>query len=257
MALGVPRLANLTRAAGRAALDLILPPLCLKCREPVAEPQSLCASCWGELRFLGPPHCAQCGLPFPHVLGQGIKCAACITRSPPFEVGRAAIAYDDASRDLILSFKHGDRLEAVPMFARWMVNAGHDALVDADLLLPVPLHWMRLVARRYNQAAVLAHAVSKLSATPVATNLLTRKRRTPSQGEMFSARARLKNVTGAFAVAKAERAKLAGRRIVLVDDVLTTGATLSACAKTLLRAGATSVRFVTLARVVRPLSPAL
>jgi ComF family protein len=248
---------RLARGAGRAMLDLVLPPLCLKCREPVAEPQSVCAACWNVLRFLGPPHCAQCGLPFPHALGEGIKCAACIARPPPFVHARAALAYDDASRDLILSFKHADRLEAVPLFARWIVAAGRDALAGADLLVPVPLHWLRLASRRYNQAAVLAQAIGKLTAIPVQTAALVRTRRTPSQGEMPSARARAKNVVRAFAVAEKAKPGIAGRKIVMVDDVLTTGATLSACAKALSRAGAGPVSVITLARVVRPLSLSL
>jgi ComF family protein len=253
----IDRMDRMARGTGRALLDLVLPPLCLKCREPVAEPQSVCATCWNELRFLRAPHCAQCGLPFPHALGEGVKCAACIARPPPFECARSALAYDDASRDLILSFKHGDRLEAVPLFARWIVAAGRDALAGADMLVPVPLHWVRLVSRRYNQAAVLAHAVAGLAGVPVETAVLTRTRRTPSQGEMPSARARAKNVVRAFAGAERAEGRLAGRKIVVVDDVLTTGATASACAKRLIRAGAGAVSVVTLARVVRPLSLSL
>ncbi|MCE9520987.1 MAG: ComF family protein, partial [Alphaproteobacteria bacterium] len=242
---------------GRAVLDLVLPPLCLKCREPVAAPQSVCAACWKELRFLGPPQCAQCGLPFPHALGAGVKCAICIARPPVFELARSAVAYDDASRDLILSFKHADRLEAVPLFARWIATAGQEALVGADMLVPVPLHWRRLASRRYNQAAVLALALGKLTALPVETGLLTRVRATPSQGEMPSARARAKNVVRTFAVAEKAKPRLAGRKVVLVDDVLTTGATLNACAKVLGKSGAAAVSFITLARVVRPLNLSL
>ena len=257
MDIGATGFGRIARVAGRAVLDLVLPPLCLKCREPVAEPQSVCARCWNELRFLGPPHCAQCGLPFPHALGEGVKCAACLARSPPFTHARAAVAYDDASRDLILSFKHADRLEAVPLFARWINTVGRDALANADMLVPVPLHWLRLASRRYNQAAVLAHAISKLTRIPVETGLLARARATRSQGEMPSARARLKNVVRAFAVAEKAKPRLRAQKIVLVDDVLTTGATLNACAKALLRAGAGSVSVVTLARVVRPLNLSL
>ncbi len=248
------RLTRFARTAGRAALDLVLPPLCLKCRAPVSEPQSTCAKCWGELRFLSAPQCVQCGIPFPHDLGQGVKCAACIARPPSFAIARSALAYDDASRDLILGFKHGDRLEAVPLFARWMTSTGREALDGADMLIPVPLHWRRLVARRYNQAAELAHALARITGTPVEANLLTRTKRTRSQGEMVSARERMKNVAGAFAVAPSHRSKIQGCRAVIVDDVLTTGATLSACAKALLRHGAASVSLITLARVVRPLS---
>lgn len=251
------KIERMARKAGRRALDLILPPLCLKCRAPVGEPQSVCAACWNEIRFLGPPHCAQCGLPFPHHLGDGVKCAACLRSPPVFEMARAAIAYDDASRDLILGFKHADRLETVPLFARWIRTAAAEALARDALVVPVPLHWKKLAQRRYNQAAELANAVGKLAGLKVETGVLTRPKASPSQGEMVSARARLKNVAGAFAVAKERSKSLGGRNVILVDDVLTTGATLTACAKVLKRAGAASVRAVTLARVVRPLNPSL
>lgn len=254
MGLGTFTIAGFSRAVGRAALDLVLPPLCLKCHAPVAEPQSVCAPCWNDLRFLTAPQCAQCGLPFPHALGEGIKCAACIAHPPPLTKLRAALAYDDASRDLILGFKHADKLEPVPLFARWVVTASHDALADADLLIPVPLHWMRLASRRYNQAAVLAQEIGKLTGIPVDTSTLLRTKQTRSQGEMPSARARAKNVVRAFALDASARTKIAGRKVVLVDDVLTTGATVNACAKILLKGGASAVSVVTLARVLRPLS---
>jgi ComF family protein len=243
--------------AGRRALDFVLPPLCLKCRELVSDPQSLCAACWVELKFLAEPLCACCGLPFPHTLGEGVKCAACLARPPVFDRARAAIAYDDASRDLILPLKHADRLEAASVFGRWMASAARDLVAEADLVVPVPLHWRRLVKRRYNQAAVLAFAIAKRSTLHVDTAALVRAKATVSQGEMPSARARLKNVARAFVVPDAHKRRIAGRHILLVDDVLTTGATLNACAKALKRAGASTVSAVTLARVVRPLSPYL
>ena len=243
--------------AGRRALDFVLPPVCLKCRALVSDPQSLCASCWAEIKFLGEPLCACCGLPFPHALGEGVKCIVCLAKPPVLDRARAAIAYDDASRELILPLKHADRLEATSVFGRWMARAAGELIAEAEIVVPVPLHWRRLAKRRYNQAAVLAYAISNKSGLRVDTASLIRPLASVSQGEMPSARARLKNVARAFVVAERGKTRIAGRRILLVDDVLTTGATLNACAKALKRAGAASVSAVTLARVVRPLSLSL
>lgn len=242
------------RSAGRAVLDLILPPLCLNCRVPVSEPQSVCGTCWSGLRFLGAPHCVQCGLPFPHALGDGVKCAACLTRPPSFLWARSALAYDDGSRDLILGFKHADKLEGAPLFARWLFAASRDLVGQADVIVPVPLHWRRLASRRYNQSAVLAHGLGAIANVPVDTSVLIRSKPSISQGEMPSARARLKNVARAFSTAANNAKVLQGKKVVVVDDVLTTGATANACCKALLRGGAGAVSIVTLARVVRPLS---
>jgi ComF family protein len=260
MSLAFPRLGTITRgfsAFGRRALDFVLPPVCLRCRELVADPHSLCPGCWAELEFLAEPLCACCGLPFPHALGEGVRCGACMKRPPVFDRARAAIAYGDVSRDLILPLKHADRLEAVPIFGRWMANAAAELIAECDVVIPVPLHWRRLVKRRYNQAAVLAHEIGKKRGLPVATAALVRPNASLSQGDMPSARARLQNVARAFAVPDGQMQRIAGAKILLVDDVLTTGATLNACAKTLKRAGAATVSAVTLARVVRPLSPSL
>jgi ComF family protein len=244
-------------SAGRRALDFVLPPTCLRCRALVSDPQSLCATCWNELKFLAEPLCACCGLPFPHALGEGVKCGACIARPPVFNRARAVLAYDDISRDLILPLKHADRLEAVGIFGRWMGNAASNLIAECDTIMPVPLHWRRLAMRRYNQAAVLAHAIAKKHGLRVDTATLQRPNASISQGEMPSAHARLKNVARAFTVFDAQKDRVAGRRILLVDDVLTTGATLNSCAKALKRAGAATVSAVTLARVVRPLNPSL
>lgn len=253
----VSRVSWLTKGfwrTGRGLLDAILPPLCLRCRAGVSEPQSLCGACWSSVRFLAAPWCVQCGLPFPHALGGAVRCGSCLARERPFLRLRSAIAYDDGSRELILGFKHADRLETVPLFVRWMQAVARPELEATDVVVPVPLHWRRHLMRKYNQAGLLAHGLVRGTGIAVRSDLLVRHRATESQGAMASARARLKNVATVFRVPEAVRSEVAGRRVVIVDDVLTTGATVSACAKALRRAGASSVSAVTLARVVRPLS---
>lgn len=254
------------RPAARLALDALLPPQCLSCAELVSEPGTLCADCWTGLRFIAAPHCRICGWPFeadPHDLkslaGEAsaesppadLICGACLREPPPFDRARAVLAYDDASRGLILGFKHADRTHAAPAFARWMARAGAELLPTADIIAPVPLHWSRLLARRYNQAALLANGLAKLTGKRSVPDLLIRRRRTPPQGRL-SRSERLRNVAGAFAVRLARETDVRGRRIMLVDDVLTTGATVAACAIALRRAGAASIDVLSLARVIRP-----
>jgi ComF family protein len=239
--------AGLRRARDRL-LDLLLPPRCLSCGVTVPATGTLCTKCWRAVTFLGAPCCACCGYPFDFDVGAGGLCGACMADAPRFDRARAAMRYDDASRSLILGLKHGDRLHLAPPLAQWMRRAGKEILLAADLQLPVPLHWTRLFARRYNQAAVLAHAIAKAGGPPVAVDCLTRRRRTPSQGHK-NASARRRNVAGAFAVRHPD--KIRGKRVVLIDDVLTTGATVEECARVLKRAGAARVDVLTLARVVR------
>jgi len=234
------------RLAG-AALDLLLPPRCLKCGAAVTAAHALCPACWRGITFLGAPCCACCGLPFDYELGPEALCAACARELPAYARARAALRYDEESRRLILAFKHGDRLHLAPALAGWMRRAGAALLAEADIIVPVPLHWTRLFARRYNQAAILAHALGA-GGPPVLADALLRRRRTPSQGKR-NAVARRRNVAGAFA-AHPGRA-VAGKRVLLVDDVLTTGATVAECARVLKRAGAASVDVLTLARTVR------
>lgn len=193
--------------------------------------------------------CDCCGLPFAVDLGENSRCAACLTRPPAFDRARAILAYDLASRDPILALKHADRLELVPGFAHWLERTGRTLLAETDLIVPVPLHRLRLWRRRYNQAAELARALARRTAKPVAVQALERSRPTPSQGAMASARSRRRNVLGALRVP--EPALVAGRNILVVDDVLTTGATAEACARALKRAGAAKVQVLALARVVK------
>lgn len=229
-------------------LDLLLPPRCLSCGVTVAAPGTLCVGCWRGITFLGPPCCACCGYPFDFDVGTAGLCGACLAHTPQFDRARAAMRYNDSSRQLVLALKHGDRLHLAPTLAQWMRRAGAELLAEADLLVPVPLHWTRLFARRHNQAAVLALAIAKAGGPPVSAECLIRRRRTPSQGRK-SAVARRRNVAGAFALHAS--AEIAGKRIVLVDDVLTTGATVEECARVLKRAGAARVDVLAVARVVR------
>jgi ComF family protein len=229
--------------------DLLFPPLCIACREPLGGGQGFCASCWGKIVFLDGPMCDCCGLPFPVDAGPGARCAACLARPPSFDRARAIIAYDPASRGPILALKHADRLELVPGFAHWLARTGKALIEESELIVPVPLHRTRLWRRRYNQAAELARALGRRAKKKVAVQALVRSRATESQGEMPSARARRRNVLGVFKVP--EPGLVRGRSILLVDDALTTGATADACARALKRAGAAKVHILALARVVK------
>jgi ComF family protein len=242
---------------GRKLLDLLFPPLCVVCRKPIAAAHNLCGECWRGIAFIEQPFCDLCGFPFEFDVTIETLCAACLKRAPAFDRARALMRYDDASRDLVLAFKRADRLDLVPPFARWLLRVGREIVTEADLIVPVPLHPWRLWGRRFNQSALLAQCLGRLSAKPVECLALIRTRPTPSQGEMPSARARRRNVQGAFRIDPARREAVNGRAILLVDDVFTTGATLEACARALKRGGARQVFVLTLARVVRALTPAI
>jgi ComF family protein len=234
-------------------LDLLYPPLCLVCRASVGEPRALCAACWAKITFFDGPMCVRCGLPFEIDPGTDSLCASCLASPPAFDRARAAMAYDDASKGAILALKRADRLEFAHLFALWLKRAGQQLLEEADVIVPVPLHRWRLWTRRYNQSAILAKQLSQWAAKPSDPFALVRRRATPSQGEMPSAKARARNVRGAFKVPAGKVPALAGRCVLLVDDVLTTGATIEACARALKRADAEKVLVLTIARVARPL----
>jgi ComF family protein len=241
---------RLAGALGRRTLDALLPPRCLDCGLIVDQPGLLCLACWRKVELLASPWCGRCGDPLPHDMGPGAICASCAARPPEFDRARAVMRYGEASRRLVLRFKHADRTDATPAFGRWMARAGAELLADADLIAPVPLHRWRLLLRRYNQAALLAHALGHETGRTVVPDLLVRRRWTPSQGRKNRAQ-RFDNVSGAFRLRASRRELVRGRRVLLVDDVLTTGATVEACARALKRAGASAVDVLTLARVVR------
>lgn len=243
------RLSGLARGMVTIVLDALLPPRCAACDEPVDRPRSLCLGCWSALTFITRPLCAVCGNPFETAPPGAPVCGDCHAMPPAWQRGRSALRYDDASRPLVLGFKHGDRLHLASLLAGWMRTTGAELLAEAEVIVPVPLHRWRLVARRYNQAAVLAHALGRVAGVPVSDRALVRVRRTPSQGQLTKTQ-RARNVQGAFRVDAARRAEIAGRRVLLVDDVLTSGATAGACTRVLLRAEASAVDLLTLARVV-------
>lgn len=237
--------------AGRFLVGAALPPLCAVCREPVGTHGGLCSICWSRLAFITPPYCERLGIPFAYDPGPGVLSLEAIADPPAYGRARAAVRFDDVSRKLVHYFKYGDRLDLAPLLGRWMAAAGKPLLADADALVPVPLHWRRLWLRRFNQSAALAQAIGRESGLPVIHESLRRAKPTAQQvGLTRTERAR--NVQGAFAVSAEARASVAGRKLILVDDVLTSGATVDACARVLLRAGAASVDVLVFARVVNP-----
>ena len=242
--------AFLRSAIGRV-VDVALPPLCPSCREPLGDGVGLCAPCWSKLSFIAPPYCARLGIPFTYDPGPGLLSMEAIAAPPAYDRARAAVRYDDIARALVHAFKYGDRGDLAPVMGRWMARAGQELLKDADGLIAVPLHWRRLWARRFNQSAALAAAVSGIAGVPVLHDSLKRVRATAQQVGLSKAE-RADNVQGAFRVPADGKAAVAGRRLVLIDDVLTSGATVDTCARALLRAGAAHVDVLVFARVVAP-----
>jgi len=236
----------LTRAA-----DIVWPPRSLASDAIVDRPGSIEAAKWTSLTFLGPPCCACCGFPFEVQTDAAALCGACLADAPAFASARAALAYDDVARKMVLDLKRGGRRDGLNAFGGWMARAGAEALAEADFIAPTPLHWTRLLERRFNQSAWLAQAVGRASGRAVLVDALVRRRRGRSQGGLTASQRR-RNVEGVFRAAPWSEGRVAGRTVVLIDDVFTTGATAEACAKALLRAKAARVHVLTLARVVRP-----
>jgi len=240
-------------SAARRMLDLLLPPQCLTCDAPVDAPGRFCPDCFRLAGFITEPCCQRCGVPFVHA-GQGGPeklCPGCRDHAPPWDRARAALRYDAHSRRIVLPLKYADRIEFAAALAPMMARAGAALLRDAELLVPVPLHRRRLIARRYNQAALLANAVARHAGKPVLPDALRRTRVTMPLGDL-SAEERAAVVDGAFAVRAAHGQKIAGRRVLLIDDVLTSGATCAACTRVLLESGAATVDVLVAARVPDP-----
>ena len=235
----------------RLVLDVALPPLCPSCREPLGDGVGLCAACWSKLSMIEPPYCARLGIPFAYDPGPGLLSMEAIANPPAYDRARAAVRYDDIARALVHAYKYGDRLDLAPLMGRWMARAGRELFDGADGLIPVPLHWRRLWARRFNQSAALAAAISAIGGVPILHTGLKRVRATAQQVGLSKPQ-RADNVQGAFRVPTDAKADIKGRRLILVDDVLTSGATADTCARALLRAGAAHVDVLVFARVVAP-----
>jgi len=247
---------TILRRAASALADLLVPPLCLACHVPLASHHALCPSCWGQIDFIRPPLCDRLGLPMPFDVGGTMVSAAAAAAPPEYDRARAVARFEGPMRALVHDLKFHDRHDGVRLFGRWLQQAGAEILQDADLLVPVPLARARLLNRRFNQSALLALEVSRLTGIPADPFALRRIRRTLSQVGL-SPEQRRKNVRGAFTVPEGRKPRIRGAHVVLIDDVITTGATAGACAMALKRAGAARVDVLALALVAEALPVAV
>lgn len=243
------------RRAGGALLNAVIPLSCPVSGEPVASVGALSAAAWEKIRFIDDPVCARCGAPFAIDYGQDAECASCVADPPVFDRARAGVVYDEASHALIVGYKHADRTDLGPLLAGWLARAGAGMVTPASVLAPAPLHRSRLFARRFNQSADLAQRLARATGARFAPLFFERLRPTPSQKGM-SADQRRRNLAGAIGVRAASVATAHGAHVVIIDDVMTTGATLNACARAARKAGAASVEALVLARAMKD-SPAL
>jgi ComF family protein len=228
---------------------LLFPPVCAGCRRQVSQPGTLCGACWPKLKFLERPWCEVMGTPFSHDMGEGFLSADAIANPPPFRRARAAVSYSGVARQMVQGLKYRDRTDLAPWMARWMLRAGSDIIADADIVVPVPLHWRRFFSRRFNQSAELARAVAGLTGKRFEPSAVRRVKVTRQQVGLGQ-REREDNVRGAFRVPSEAEIHVTGRHVLLVDDVYTTGATVSAVARALKKAGAASIDVLTFARVI-------
>lgn len=238
---------TITRAVAALA-DLVVPPLCLACQRPLAAHAAICSGCWSRIDFIRPPICDRLGIPLPFDVGGTVISAAAAADPPDYDRARAVARFDGIMRELVHDLKFRDRLDARELFGRWLMGAGTDLLTDADIVLPVPLTRTRLLSRRFNQSAILAQEVAGRAGRRYEPLLLLRTRATPPQVGL-SRQQRRENVAGAFAVAPGRQEAVAGAKIVIIDDVITTGATVGSCARVLRRAGAARVDVLALAMV--------
>jgi ComF family protein len=242
------RTVALARRALTACADLIVPPCCLVCRTRIGAHHLLCPACWREVHFIRPPLCDVLGIPLPFDVGERSVSAAALARPPAYDRARAVAHFSGAMRTLVHQLKYADRHDARTLFGRWLAQAGGDLLPGIDMIVPVPLSRLRLFMRHFNQAAVLAAELARHTGVRMQPVVLRRTRWTKSQVGMTRDQRR-RNIQGAFTVPRARRAEVAGHNVLLVDDVVTTGATVEACARALKRAGAARVDILALALV--------
>lgn len=232
------------------ALHLVFPPRCIACGEAVGDDFGLCGPCWRETPFLTGLCCDECGAPLPGEGAGDDRCDDCLTLPRPWGRGRAALAYDGTARRLVLALKHGDRLDLVPPMASWLHRAAGPILEPGMLIAPIPLHRLRLLKRRYNQSALLSAKLAARAGLDHCPDLLQRIRATPSQDHR-SRTERFANLDGAIRVAQRHADLVQGRHVLLVDDVMTSGATFTAATRACLAAGAANVSVLSLARVAK------
>ncbi len=239
---------NFAAKAWAGATDFLLPPVCLGCHQPLAGHDALCAKCWRSIEFIRAPLCDRLGIPLPFDSGGIIVSAAALADPPVYDRARAAAHFDGVVRDLVHKLKYADQQDSRRLLGRWLATAGVDLLHDANLLVPVPLHRWRLLTRRFNQAAILTQEVARLRDLPWAAEALVRVKRTPQQVGLTRDQ-RQRNMASAFQVPARALAQIEGQNVVLIDDVITTGATIDACARVLEAAGAARVDVLAIAIV--------
>ncbi len=249
MADNMAEIKRLARKALQWPARVLFPPVCAGCRRQVLEPGVLCGACWSRLGFLERPWCPVMGTPFSHEMGEGFLSAEAIADPPPFERARAAVSYGGVARDMVQALKYRDRTDLAPWLAKWMARVGAELVAEADLVVPVPLHRRRFFSRGFNQSAELGRALAKQGGVPFSPSALRRVKPTRRQVGLERGE-REANVRGAFRVPPEAGPAVAGRRILLVDDVYTTGATVRAAARALKRGGAGAVDVLTFARVL-------
>jgi len=228
---------------GKIILNFLLPPHCPICHEKVIEPHAICGMCFSKLHFIGDNVCSVCGAPLP-LKGSKI-CGQCLQKKPAFNKAKSTLIYNETSKKLILPFKHSDHLELAPLIAKWMILCGKDLIQNRDIIMPVPLHKRRLFKRKYNQSAILSKIIAKQFCKDYQPSILQRIKNTPTQGHL-NFKMRQKNIKGVFSVVNSN--KITDKKILLIDDVYTSGATLNECAKVLIKSGAKQVDCLTFCR---------